>query len=182
MARADVTALSRSRAALLAVGGAVFAWYIGFDPLWAVAMVMAMGAVGAAVAKLGSEEDTAWALPEDAPPPGIRRDVAALAGSLAACDRLARPAAVRWMRALLIPEREDRVTRTTAMRRMAALLEAELRARGLDPADRSHDEAVGALLGPDAIAILRPNDGSPVTTASIERCLYAVERLSTETL
>jgi hypothetical protein len=185
MARADSTSLPRSRAALIAVAGAGAVWYVGFDPFWAVAAVMAAAAIGAAVANFGSEqragwevpeEEAAWDLPRYETPPGVRRDVAAITGSLAACDRLARPRAVRRMRALLIPEREDRVASTTAVRRMCALLNAELSDRGLDPGDRSD---VVALLGPDAIAILHPNDGEPVTTAAIERCLDAAERLGT---
>jgi hypothetical protein len=85
------------------------------------------------------------------------------------------------MRSLLIPEREDRLVGSTAVRRMHALLNAELHERGLNPSDPSDDEAVVALLGPDAIAILHPNEGTPVTTAAIESCLDALERISTDT-
>jgi hypothetical protein len=63
---------------------------------------------------------------------------------------------------------------------MHALLNAELHDRGLDPDDPRYDEAAVALLGPDAIAILYPSDRRPVTTAAIERCLDAVERLGTQ--
>jgi hypothetical protein len=64
---------------------------------------------------------------------------------------------------------------------MSALLNAELQERGLDASDPSHNEAIVALFGADAIAILRPNDGTPVTMAAIESCLEALERLSTDT-
>ena len=181
MPRAYAKGINRSGAALIAMGGGVIVWFVGFDPLWAVASVIAVGAVGAAVATLRIDENAAWDDPGRGPPPGIRRDVATIAASLAACDRLARPKSVRWMRALLVSDREDRLARSTAMRRMRALLNAELNDRGLDPGDRSGDEAIIALLGPDAIAILHPSDGKPVTAAAIVRCLDAVERLGRET-
>jgi hypothetical protein len=180
MPHAVATGLPPSLAALIAIGAAVVVWFVGFDPFWAVATVMAMGVAAAAFGRFRFEEEAAWDRSQYEVPPGVRRDVATIARSLTACDRLARPSAVRWMRSLLIPEREDRLARSTAVRRMSALLNAELHDRGLDPADRSDDEAVVALFGPDAIAILHPNDGTPVTTAAVESCLDALDRIRTD--
>ena len=181
MRHAVATGTPPSLAALIAIGAAVVVWFVGFDPFWAVATVMAMGGVGAAFAHFRFEEEAAWDLSEHEAPLGVRRDVATIAKSLTACDRLARPSAVRWMCSFLISEQEDRLARSTVVRRMRALLNAELHERGLNPSDQRDDEAVVALLGPDAIAILHPNDGKPVTTAAIESCLDALERISTDT-
>ena len=73
---------------------------------------------------------------------------------------------------------DDRLARTTLVRRMRELLTAELHHRGLESANRS-DDIIVALLGPDALTILQPNDSNPVTTAAIARCLDALERLAT---
>ena len=100
--------------------------------------------------------------------------------SLAACDRLARPAITRPLRVLLTNEREDRLARGTLTRQMRALLLAELRAQGLAPTHQT-DEAVVALLGPDALTVLQPNDNTPITSAAIARCLDAIERVNENT-
>ncbi len=164
-----------------AVGAAVGVWFLGLDPFWAVATVLAVGPAGAAVASVRFEEDAAWEPLGHETPRGIRLAVVMIERSLAACDRLARPTAARRLRAFLIAERDDRLARSTIVRRMRALLVAELNHRGLDPGNRLHDDAIVTLLGPDAVTILQRNDGNPVTTAAIARCLDAVERLGTET-
>ncbi len=162
--------------AVAAAASAYGVWFLGFDPFWAVATVIVVGPVAAALATVKLEEEAPWELPASETPRGIRITVAILEQSLAACDRLARPPALRRLRASLIAEREDRVARTTLLRRTRALLLTELQHRGLDPED---NVVVAKLLGPDALAILQPNDGKPVTPATIERCLDAVERLGT---
>jgi hypothetical protein len=164
-------------AAVLAAFGV---WFVGFDEFWAVATVLAVSAVGALLAKFRLDDDVPWDPPGRETPRGVRLAVALIEGALAACDRLASPTAVRRARAVVITERDDRLARTTVVRRMRELLTAELHHRGLDPADRT-DDAVVALVGPDALTILQPNDSNPVTTAAIARCLDALERLATET-
>lgn len=180
MPQSDVPGLPRSLIVLLAIGSAVVAWFVGFDPLWSVAIAIAIGTAGAAIVRFRLEDETAWGPPEYDARQGGRGDIVAIAQSLASCDRLARPRVVRWMRSLLISEREDRLARTIAVRRMRALLSAELQDRGIESTDQADDEAIVALLGSDANAILRPYDESPVTTSAIERCLDAIERLSTD--
>jgi hypothetical protein len=173
-----LTAYRVALGAVIAPASAYGVWFLGFDPFWAVATVLAVGPVAAALATVKLEEEAPWDLPAGETPRGIRITVAILEQSLAACDRLARPLALRRLRALLISEREDRLARATLVRRTRALLVTELQHRGVDPED---NDAVARLLGPDALAILQPNDGNPVTPATIERCLDAVELLGTHT-
>ncbi len=172
-----------------AAGAAV--WFVGFDAYWALAAVLSVGSVGPVLARLGFEDDAKWDQPGGETPRGIKLVMVTLEQSLAACDRLARLPAMRWMSAVLITERDDRMARATVVRRMRALLSAERHDhtldntighvfdRALDPVDRS--AAVFARFGPDALTILQPNDGPPVTTAAIARCLDVIERLDTET-
>ena len=167
--------------AALSAGGAIAVWFVGFDWLWAFATVLAVGSVGAVFSTLKFEDDASWHPPGRETPRGIRLSIPMMEESLAACDRLARPAITRPIRVLLTNEREDRLARGTIMRQMRALLLAELRAHGVDPAHQTDSEAVVALLGPDALAVLQPNDDTPVTSAMITSCLDAVERLATET-
>jgi hypothetical protein len=137
--------------------------------------------VGAAFFLFRFEEVAVWGRSEREGSPGARHDVATIVRSLTACDSLARPGAARWIRSVLTPEREDRLARSIVLRRMGALLNAELQERGLNASDPSDDGAIVALFGADAIAILRPRDGTPVTMAGIESCLEALERVSTDT-
>jgi hypothetical protein len=162
--------------AVIAGASAYGVWFLGFDPFWAVATVLAVAPVVALLATLKLEEEAPWDPSAGETPRGIRITVAILEQSLAACDRLARLPALRRLRALFIPEREDRLARATLVRRTRALLVAELRTRNIDPED---NVAVMKLLGPDALAILQPQDNAPVTPAAIERCLDAVEQLGT---
>ena len=166
--------------AIAAVGAAWVVWFLGLNPLWAVATVLAVGPVGAALTTLKFEEDATWDPPEPETARGSRIAMATIEQSLAACDRLARPTAVRQLRAIVISEREDRLARPTAVRRMRALLAAELHERGVDPANASHEHTIVTLLGPDALPVLQPNESTPVTAGAIERCLDAVERPSTK--
>jgi len=163
-----------------AVIAAVAVWFAGFDPFWAIATVLAVGPVGAFLASLAFEDDASWDPPRRETPRGIRLVMATMERSLAACDRLARPPVVQRLQAVLFSERDDRLARATIVRRMRALLVTELQASGLDPAKRTDETAVVALLGPDALTILQPHDANPVTTAAITRCLDAVERLGAE--
>lgn len=174
--------LRRSWGALAALAVGFLVWFVGFDVLWALATVLGVGTVGVALIDLGAEEAPVWQPHMAETPRGARLEVAVIADSLTACDRLARPPALRRMLALLIAEHDDRLSRAVVVRRMQGVLITELQPRGLDPTDRSTDEAVMALLGRDAIAILRPDERNPVTTAGIERCLGAIERLRTESL
>lgn len=166
--------------AALSAGGAITVWFVGFDWLWAFATVLAVVSVGVVFATVKFEEDAPWHPPGRETPRGIRLSIPMMEESLAACDRLARPAITRPIRVLLTNEREDRLARGTIVRQMRAILVAELRAHGVDPS-RQTDEAVVALLGPDAIAVLQPNDDTPVTSAVITSCLDAVALLATET-
>ena len=161
--------------ALASGGGAFAVWFVGFDPLWAAAMALAVGSVGAVFAVLKFEDSPPWDPPRRETPRGVRLAVPMMEESLAACDRLARPPITRPIRVLLTNEREDRLARGTIVRQMRALLLSELRAHGA-PTNPS-DAAVVALLGPDALTLLQPNDENPVTSAVIARCLDAVEQI-----
>ncbi len=163
-----------------AVVAAVAVWFAGFDIFWAIATVLAVGPVAALLASLAFEDDAPWDPPRRETPRGVRLVMATMERSLAACDRLARPMAVRRMQSVLFNERDDRLARLTMLRRMRTLLVTELQARGLNPAKATDEDAVVALLGPDALTILQPHDTNPVTTAAITRCLDAVERLGTD--
>lgn len=170
------------RVAGVAAASAVVAfgvWFVGFDPLWAVATVLAVGSVGLVFAEVKFEEQAGWDPAARETPRGVRLAVPTMEESLAACDRLARPPITRPLRVLLTNEREDRLARGALVRQMRALLLAELRAHGIAPSHQT-DEAVIALLGPDALTVLQPTDNNPVKSAAITRCLDAVERLSTE--
>lgn len=165
---------------MAAVVAAVAVWFAGFDVFWAIATVLAVGAVGALLATLAFEDDAPWEPPRRETPRGVRLVMATMERSLAACDRLARPTVMRRVQSVLFSERDDRLARLTMLRRMRALLVTELRSRGLDPAKAIDEDAVVALLGPDALTILQPHDANPVTTAALTRCLDAVERLDTK--
>lgn len=166
--------------AAAAACGAFVVWFAGFNWLWAIATVLAFGSVGVVLATLKFEEQARWDPPGRETPRGIRLAIPLMEESLAACDRLARPAITRPIRLLLTNERDDRLARGTMVRQMRALLVAELRASGVAPAHQT-DEAVVALLGPDALAVLQPNDENPVTSAVITSCLDALDRLDTDT-
>jgi hypothetical protein len=183
-----VGANPRSWTVRIAIGGvfvaavvaAVAVWFAGFDVFWAIATVLAVVPVGAFLANLAFEDDSPWDPPRRETPRGVRLVMATMERSLAACDRLARPTVVRRVQSVLFNERDDRLARLTMLRRLRTLLVNELQARGLDPAKPTDEDAVVALLGPDALTILQPHDANPVTTAAITRCLDAVERLGTE--
>lgn len=166
---------------IVSVLSAFAVWFAGFDTLWAIATVLAFGAVGVVLSTLKFEEQSSWDPPGRETPRGIRLTLPMMEEALAACDRLARPSPARRFLAVLINERDDRLARGTLVRQMRALLAGELRARGLD-ATRLQDEALVALLGADALAVFQPNDDNPLTTTAIENCLDAVERLTTEPL
>lgn len=165
--------------AVLACAVAFIVWFIGFDVLWSIAAAVAVLAVSAAIATSSPDEYTVWLPPPRRTPRGTRLAVSTLEQSLAACDRLARPSAVRQLRALLFPEREDRASRLHVLRQLRALLVTELHDRGIDPTT-SLDEAV-QLLGPDASAVLQPHNDTPITASTVARCLDAVERNATPT-
>lgn len=171
------------RVALVAVASAAatFAvWFVGLDLLWAVATALALGSVGVVFAILRFEEQSSWDPHGRETPRGIRLRVPLMEESLAACDRLARPPVVRRIQNLLANERDDVLARATIVRQMRTLFVAELHVRGV-AATHQQDEAVVALLGPDALTVLQPNDDNPVTSAVIANCLDAVERFETET-
>ncbi len=164
--------------AVMAFGAAFIVWFVGFDALWAMAAVLAVGPVGALLATRRLEDDAPWDPPGRETPRSTRLTVTTIERSLAACDRFARPPAIRRLQALLFAERDDRLARLTVLRRVRASLVAELHDRGVDPGDGS-DEAVALLLGPDARGILQPHVDHPITAAAVERCLDAVWRLGT---
>lgn len=166
--------------AVASTAGAFGVWFVGFDPLWAIATVLAVVSVGLVFATLKFEDHAGWDRPARETRRGIRLAVPMIEESLSACDRLARPRFTRPISTLLTNEREDRLARGTIVRQMRALLVAELRVRGVDPT-RHSDEAIVALLGPDALAVLQPHDNNPVTSAVIVSCLDAVDRLNIET-
>ena len=97
--------------------------------------------------------------------------------SLAACDRLESPVFLRHVQRLAHAEREDRQSRLVIVRRMRALIIAELRRRGLDATSSSPSHAL-SMLGSDAVTILESHDGDGVSTAVVTRCLDALERLT----
>lgn len=165
--------------AVAAVGAAFSVWFVGFSVFWAIAASLAAAIVGGVIATFTFDELAPWDPPARETPRGTRLAVVIIEQSLAACDRLARPSFMRRMRALLISERDDRLARASVVRQMRALLIAELDQRGLDSSE-PYDDAI-TLFGPDALAILQPHDGNPVTAASIARCLDVIERLATTT-
>lgn len=142
--------LIASIAAAAAVG-AFAVWFAGFDLVWALTTVLIVGAVGAVVATQRLDEPAPWEPPPRETPRGVRLAVTTIEQSLAACDRLARPAVVRQLRAMIVTDRDDRVARPL-VRRMHALL------------DR------------DSLAVLQPNGDDPVTSAAVDRALDACER------
>ena len=186
MARLVMNGSLQSWALRIAVGVSVLAvaaaavWFVGFDLYWSVASVLAVVPVAALLATAGLEEDAPLDPPWREAPRGIRLTVAAIERSLDACDRLARPSAVRHVHAFLHEERDDRLARTTVVRRVRALLVAELSHRGLDAAKRRDDDAILALIGADAHTVLRPNDDNPVTAAAIAESLDVIERLDAQ--
>lgn len=133
--------------------GVFSVWFAGFSLLWAVATVFVVGAVGIVVATRTFDEPARWAPPAGDTPRGVRLAVTTIEQSLAACDRLARPPLVRRLRALIVAERDERPAREMVRR-------------------------MHALMGSDADAMLEPRGGGPVTSATIERCLDALERQS----
>lgn len=184
MARSVMNCSLQSWALRIAGGVSVLAaaaaavWFVGFDVYWSVASVLAVVPVAALLATAGLEEDAPWDPPWREAPRGIRLTIAAIERSLDACDRIASPAAVRHARALLHDEHNDLLARTTVVRRVRALLVAELKHCGLDVANRRDDDAIRALIGANAHTILRPNDDDPVTAAAIAECMDVIERLS----
>lgn len=158
--------------AILFAGASVGVWFLGFDGFWAVATLLVITPVVAVLATLALEEEQKWEQPVRETPRGVRITLAILSDSLAACDRLARPALMRRIRALIVAERDDRLSRSMLMRRMRKLLVEELH-RGLDSAD--HD-SIDTLRDRDVTAILEPDESNPASAATIERCLDAIER------
>lgn len=175
-ARAARVALRVAVGAAAAVGAGGLVWFAGFDMWWAATATLAAGSLGAAIASLTFDEPTPWDPPLRATPRATRLTVAMIEQSLAACDRLARPTAGRWLRAMLTSDRDDHLARAAVMRQLRALLAAELDDRGIDPAASPGDAL--ALLGPEALAVLQPRDGHPVTSAAIARCLDAIDRVA----
>lgn len=175
--RALRLAITVATVAALSACAVVAVWFVGLDWWWAVATVVAFGLAGATFVGLKFEEQPSWDPPGRETPRGVRLAIPTMEESLAACDRLARPAMARRLRGVVIEERDDRLARGTLIRQVRALLMAELLAHGITP-EHQTDEAVVALLGPDALTVLQPNDDTPVTTAVIMNCLDAVERLA----
>ena len=165
--------------ALAAIGAAFVVWFVGFDVLWAVAAVLIVGPVTAAIATVVFDDTAVWEPPARETPRGIRLEVTTIEQSLAACDRLAAPRAVRRARAVVATERDDREARLMVVRRMRALLLAEVRHHGLDAASAMNDE-VAARFGPEALVILQPHDDAPVRAVDIAQCLETLERLTTD--
>lgn len=188
MSKHAMTESARSKSARIAIGicvgavlfmGAAFvAWFVGLDILWSIAAALVMCAVGTVLAMLRFEEQTPWDAPARETPRGTRLTVAMLEASLAACDRLARPPLIRRARALVMSERDDRLAQSTVVRRMRDLLVMELHAHGVDPATCTND-AVVELLGPEALTLLRSTESHAVPTTAVSRCLDAIERLTT---
>ena len=165
MARALMSGSLQSRLPRIAAGVSVLAvaaaavWFMGFDLYWSVASALAFAPIVALLANVGLEDDAPWDPLWRESPRGIRLTIAAIEQSLEACDRLAKksPAAVRLVRALLHDERDDRLARTTVVRRVRAL-----------------------LIATNAHTILRPDDDHPVTAADIAESLDVIERLSAQ--
>lgn len=175
-ARTARLALRIAVGAVAAFGVGFGVWSAGFDVWWSVATTLAVGTVGGAIASLTFDESAPWDPPVRTTFRGNRLTVAAIEQSLAACDRLARPSAMRWMHDLLNPERSDQLARSAIVRQLRTLIVAEMRDRGIDPPTSPDD--VLALLGPDALAVLEPSTDNPVTSAAIARCLDAIDRLA----
>jgi hypothetical protein len=182
-------ASSRSIPTVLKIAGILAAsafaafcvWFAGYDYVWSVATVIVFGSVGVALGMLKFEEQLPWDPHGRETPRGVGLALPMMEQSLAACDRLARPAFTRPIQTVLSNERDERLARGTIVRQVRAILVTELRARGVSPANQT-DERVIALLGHDALAVLQANDDNPVTSAVISNCLDAVERLATSSL
>jgi hypothetical protein len=140
--------MSRALITIGAVTAAVFmVWFVGFDIPWAVTTVFVVGPISAVLVTRSSSPRGTWDVPTPPTPRGTRLDCALLIQSLAACDRLARPDAVRRLQTLHHNERDDRTSRSFALRR------------------------VRTLLGPDAPALLDPHHPHPVSATDVARCL-----------
>lgn len=186
MSRGSSTGRERPRAARLLVTvtaaaaltlGTLFVWFLGFDPLWALTGALAVGSVGAAISLVGLDDPVPWDAPSRKTPRSTRLSVALIERSLAACDRLESPVFLRHVQRLAHAEREDRQSRLVIVRRMRALIIAELRRRGLDATSSAPSHAL-SMLGSDAVTILESHDGDGVSTAVVTRCLDALERLT----
>ena len=163
MARALLSGSLQSRLPRFAAGVSVLAvaaaavWFMGFDLYWSVAAALAVAPIVALLATTGLEDDAPWDPLWRESPRGTRLTITAIERSLDACDRLASPAAVRHVRALLHDERNDRQARSAIVRRVRAL-----------------------LIATNAHTILRPDDDHPVTAADIAESLDVIERLSAQ--
>lgn len=156
-------------------------WFLGFDLYWSIAVVLAVIPVIALLITAAIEEDLPWELPWRESPRGIRLSFAELERSFDSCDRLGRPAALRFVRAALFEGRDDRQACRALARRVRALLAAELHRRGLDVGDPEDHHAILALTGTGAYSMLRPNDDAPVSAFLISESLEVIERLSAAT-
>lgn len=181
-----INLIGRTRSVWFAIAGVVVAlvagylvWIAGLDAWWAATTVLVLLPVAALFAISTFSEPLLWPEPVREPPRGIRLTVTTIEQSLAACDRLARPPILRRLRELSVAERDDKQARAI-VRQMRALLIVALRDRGLDA---SRDvEQIAATLGTDALTILQPDQGEPITSAMITRTLSAIERLASTPL
>ena len=118
------TGVTASRILATVVGAAAsacFVWFLGFDPFWSAATVMAVGTVAMALRRIELTDEATWTPPAPETPRGPQLMVATLARSLAATDRLAQPTVVRRLRALLVADRDDYRARAMVERRLRAL-------------------------------------------------------------
>jgi len=146
--------------AVLGVALGATAWYLGMDAGHAVGLGAAAFAFTACLSALGEAADVAWAVPAPEPRLGARRDLGQLGWALGARGGRASPEGVR---------------------RLRSVAERALSLRGLDLEDRSADAQLEALLGRQALALLRRGSGFEMRTSALAAVLDRLEALIAET-
>jgi len=146
--------------ALLGVAMGVAAWLLGMDAAHAIGLGAAAFGLSACLSALGEVAEITWATPPAPSRTGSRRDVAQLGWSLGA-------------RGGRVSSEGARAVRSVAERAVAL--------RGLDLEDRSADAQLEALLGRQALALLRRGSGFEMRTSALAAVLDRLEALIAET-
>ncbi|WP_431247551.1 hypothetical protein [Leifsonia xyli] len=147
--------------ALLGVAVGVAAWYLGMDAEHAIGLGAAALAFTACLSALGEAADVSWPVAPPPPRAGSRRDVVQLGWSLGSRGGRASPEGVR---------------------RLRSVAERALALRGLDLEDRAADAQLEALLGADALSLLRRGSAvAPPRTALVAAVLERLEALDPPT-
>ena len=145
--------------ALLGVAMGVAAWLLGMDAAHALGLGAAAFGLSSCLSALGEVAEVTWATPPAPSRTGSRRDVAQLGWSLGA--------------------RGGRVS-SEGVRAVRSVAERAVALRGLDLEDRSADAQLEALLGRQALALLRRGSGFEMRTSAVAAVLDRLEALTAE--